>query len=119
MAIYHITYFDSMSKSLRVSDTLFDAATLSGSILSRSTAQQVEYWARLGKALEDRGLTVDSATALLAATSQVDEKTLWANKRQLQRRDVALARAGKVKQSDLHLFSAEAARSAKILNGPY
>lgn len=108
-----------MSKSLRISDTLFDAATLSAGILSRSTAQQVEYWARLGKALEDRGLTVDSATVLLGAASQADEKTLWANKRQLQKRDVALARTGKVKQSDLHLFSPEAARSAKILNGPY
>lgn len=108
-----------MSKSLRVSDTLFDAATLSGKVMTRSTAQQVEYWARLGKALEDRGLAVDSATALLKTGTQVSEKALWANKRQLQQRDVGLARSGKVKQSDMQLFTPAHARNAKVLNGPY
>ena len=108
-----------MSKSLRLSDALIDAAAATGRDLSRSTAQQVEYWARLGRALEERGLTVDTALAVLRRESVVDEKEMWANKRRLQKRDLALVESGRVKQSDMYLFTPEMARSLKIVNGPY
>ena len=62
---------------------------------------------------------IDSATALFSTGAPVSEKALWANKRQLQKRDVALARSGKVKQSDMQLFTPAHARNAKVLNGPY
>ena len=48
----------SMSKSFRVSDALFDAAQNAGTDMTRSTAQQVEHWARIGQTLEARRITV-------------------------------------------------------------
>ena len=38
-----------MSTPLRVNDGLFNEAEAEGSLLSRSAAKQVEYWAELGK----------------------------------------------------------------------
>ena len=108
-----------MSKSLRLSNVLIEAAAAVGRELSRSTAQQVEYWARLGRALEERGLTIDTALAILRHETVVDEKEIWANKRRLQKRDIALVESGRVKQSDMYLFTSEMARSLKIVNGPY
>lgn len=107
-----------MSKSLRISDPLFEAATAAGETLSRSAAQQVEHWARLGHALEKRGLTVDAAVEFLQnlnATAQ----DLWADKRARQRRDLARLDAGLAKQDDMAWFTTDMARNAKILNGPY
>ena len=108
-----------MSKSVRLSGPLFEAAATAGDLFSRSTAQQVEHWARLGRALEERGLSVDTALTLLRRESIVDEKEMWANKRKLQKRDLALAKAGRLNPADMHLIPAGMARSAKILNGPY
>lgn len=108
-----------MSRSLRLSDALFDSATAAGKLLSRSAAQQVEHWSRLGKAMEDRGLTIETAVALLDPASGVDATRLWAHKRKLQKRDLALVESGQVKQADMYLFTAEMARKLKILNGPY
>lgn len=107
-----------MSKSLRVSDALFDAATLDGATLSRSAAQQVEHWARLGRALEKRGLTVESALTLLQAPPAATPDP-WADKRARQQRDLARLDAGAAKQDDMAWVSADMARNAKILNGPY
>jgi ParD-like antitoxin of type II bacterial toxin-antitoxin system len=107
-----------MSNSLRVSSALFEAATSTGAVLARSTAQQVEHWARLGRALEEQGLTAGAAIKLLTAPVE-SEKALWKRKRRLQKRDLALVASGRVKQADMHLFSPELARRVKILNGPY
>ncbi len=38
-----------MSTPLRVNDDLFQEAEAEGSLLNRSTAKQVEFWAKLGK----------------------------------------------------------------------
>jgi len=38
-----------MSTPLRVNDDLFQEAEVEGSLLNRSTAKQVEFWAKLGK----------------------------------------------------------------------
>ena len=108
-----------MSKSVRLPTTLIEAATSAAGNFSRSTAQQIEHWARLGRALEERGLTIDAALALLRRETIVDADEIWANKRKLQRRDLALAKAGRIKASDMQLIPAATAKSAKILNGPY
>lgn len=107
-----------MSKSLRVSDALFDAATLDGTALSRSAAQQVEHWARLGRALEKRGLSADSAIALLQDRPAATQDP-WADKRSRQQRDLARLDAGLASQDDMAWVTADMARNAKILNGPY
>lgn len=107
-----------MSKSLRVSDALFDAATLDGATLSRSAAQQVEHWARLGRALEKRGLTVEGALTLLQDPPAATQDP-WANKRARQQRDLARLDAGAAKQDGMAWVSADMARKATILNGPY
>lgn len=72
-----------MSKSLRVSDTLFVAAQNSGSSFTRSTAQQVEHWARLGQTIEAAGLSVAQAIALLNGDLEtvVSEDAMWQDKR--------------------------------------
>lgn len=107
-----------MSNSLRVSTALFEAATSTGAVLARSTAQQVEHWARLGRALEEQGLTAGAAIKLLTAPVE-SEDALWKRKRRLQQRDLALVASGRAKQADMHLFSPDLARRVKILNGPY
>ena len=38
-----------MSSPLRINDDLFQEAEAEGSLLNRSTAKQVEFWAKLGK----------------------------------------------------------------------
>ena len=43
------------SNSIRVSAALFEQAQRQGELMCRSTAQQVEHWARLGAALEAEG----------------------------------------------------------------
>ena len=107
-----------MSNSLRVSSALFEAAASTGAALDRSTAQQVEHWARLGRALEEQGLTVGAAIQLLSAPVE-SEEALWKRKRRLQNRDLALVESGRARQSDMHLFSPGMAQRVKILNGPY
>jgi hypothetical protein len=43
------------SNSIRISAELFERAQQQGEALSRSAAQQVEHWARLGAVLEQSG----------------------------------------------------------------
>lgn len=45
----NVTEVSHMSTPLRVNDGLFQDAEAEGSLLSRSAAKQVEYWAELGK----------------------------------------------------------------------
>ena len=108
-----------MSRSLRVSDALFDSASAVGEVFSRSAAQQVEHWARLGKALESAGLTTDAAVRLFGLGEGESEESLWRRKRARQKLDIQNVESGRVRQEDMHLFTAEAARKAKVLNGPY
>lgn len=41
-----------MSKSIRLSDELFERAKESGSLFHRSPPQQVEHWAQIGRVME-------------------------------------------------------------------
>ena len=109
-----------MSKSLRVSDTLFVAAQNAGSSLTRSTAQQVEHWARLGQMLESAGLTVAQAIALLndQAEAVVSEDAMWQDKRRRQAADLASGQTGARTADHMNWFLSGAARNAKVINGP-
>ena len=52
------------SNSIRVGASLFKEAQKEGALMSRSAAQQIEYWARLGAALEAAGLSVGDAARM-------------------------------------------------------
>jgi len=108
------------SNSIRIEANLFEAARAQGAVQSRSTAQQIEHWAKVGAALESCGLTVGQVASLLR-TSQVGagDANLWAFKRQRQRADMAGAAEGRVTQDQLNWFSGGKARRLKVIGSPY
>ena len=108
-----------MSRSIWVSDALFESATADGKFHSRSAAQQVEHWARLGRALEAAGLTVEAAASRPTKGAGEKEALLWDGKRKRQRMDIENIETGRTRQADAYLFTAAVARDAKVLNGPY
>ncbi len=55
-----------MAQSIRISDELYDMAQNAAAALERSLAQQIEYWARLGLALDAAGVTSTDAMQLMA-----------------------------------------------------
>jgi hypothetical protein len=110
------------SKSLRISAELFEHAQRQGEVLSRSAAQQVEHWARLGIAIEQSGLSVGELAALLrheTAAHQQPEGTLWAAKRAQQARDVAAIDSGQASNESMSWFSGGRARRAKAVGSPF
>ena len=111
------------SNSIRVGAEIFNAAREAGLLMSRSCAQQIEHWARIGAALEACGLTVGQVTLLLKghAEGQTDQgdANLWAFKRQQQQADLENARSGRVTQDQLSWFSGGKARDLKLDNSPY
>lgn len=114
------------SNSLRVSADLFERATARGEAMSRSAAQQIEHWARLGAALEARGLSVADMAQLLQVLREpaaryaevAAEDELWAFKRQRQAGDLARVRAGAASNDQMSWFSQGRARSAKLVDSP-
>jgi ParD-like antitoxin of type II bacterial toxin-antitoxin system len=108
------------SNSVRIGADLFEAARAEGALQSRSTAQQIEHWAKLGAALESCGLTVGQVASLLRASHQgAGDADLWAFKRQNQLRDMASAAQGKVTQQQLSWFAGGKARGLKVIGSPY
>lgn len=61
------TYYLVMAQSIRISDELYGTAQKAGALLDRSLAQQMEYWARLGAAIDAAGITSAQAMELLQA----------------------------------------------------
>ena len=59
-----------MSTPLRVNDQLFKDAEIEGSIMNRSTAKQVEFWAELGKRVA-QSVTPSDMIALLQGIANV------------------------------------------------
>lgn len=109
------------SASVRVSSALFEEASTTGATMTRSGAQQLEHWARLGQALERRGLDINAALHLLA-NSDVEVTTsraMWADKRARQQRDRAATTKNVRAAKGMLLFPVELAQAAKVLNGPY
>ena len=114
-----------MSNSIRISADLFERAIAHGTALSRSAAQQVEHWARLGAALEAHGLSVGDMTDLLQVlqktgpdSAAVPESELWAFKRERQAKDLARIRSGDATQEQMSWFSKGRAKAAKLVDSP-
>ena len=115
------------SNSIRIGTQLFEEARRLGELMSRSAAQQVEHWARLGAALEATGLSVAEVAELLhgrqgsssAHGSRVTEQELWSYKRAKQTRDLEHVRSGRATNDQMSWFSGGRARGAKLVNSPY
>lgn len=65
-----------MSVSIRVNDELYQAAKRSATAECRSVPQQIEFWARVGKAaLDNPDLPIDFVRDLLVARAEGQEET--------------------------------------------
>ena len=113
------------SNSIRVAAELFASAQQEGTLMSRSAAQQIEHWARLGAALEATGLSVADGARLLRTKDsprrahEASEEDLWVFKRERQLRDIENVRAGRVSGARMSWFAGGRARAAKVVNAPY
>lgn len=108
------------SNSIRIEANLFEAARAEAALQSRSTAQQIEHWAKVGAALESCGLTVVQVASLLRSAGQgPGDANLWSFKRQKQQGDMTAAAKGKVTQDQLSWFSGGKARDLKLIGSPY
>lgn len=70
MASCHIEW--GMAQSIRISDDLYALAQKASQALSRPLAQQMEYWARLGAALDAAGISAATAMNLLGNGASAD-----------------------------------------------
>ena len=108
-----------MAQSIRISNELYDAAQKASVLLDRSLAQQMEYWARLGAAIDAAGITSKQAMELLqagrlnvliaAAAGETDNEA--ASSPMLRRRRLAFeqqVREGKRTPDSLVIFTPEA-----------
>jgi hypothetical protein len=113
------------SNSIRVGAELFLAAQQEGALMSRSAAQQIEHWARVGVALEQAGLSIADVAGLLRSrgtqsdAARTSEPNLWAFKRELQARDLHNVRAGRLSGAQMSWFSGGKASAVKLPNSPY
>ncbi|MFC5607628.1 TA system antitoxin ParD family protein [Variovorax soli] len=113
------------SNSIRVGASLFKEAQKEGALMSRSAAQQIEYWARLGAALEAAGLSVSDAARMLRSGEPqkhayvASEDELWARKRKQQRQDVESVQSGRQSAASMSWFSNGRARTVKLVDSPY
>ena len=62
------------STVIRMDSALVDHARSTGEILGRSTSAQLAHWARLGRAIEDVGLTSSHVQALLVEQRRYDDR---------------------------------------------
>jgi len=109
------------SNSIRISAELHQRAQRRGKVLSRSAAQQVEHWARLGAAIDESGLSVGELVELLRADTTArggPEEALWAAKRAQQARDIAAVESGRASNESMSWFSGGRARRAKAIDSP-
>lgn len=64
------------STPTRIDDELFEHAKLVGSLMSRSAAQQIAHWAKIGRELESaEGVSARAITEVLAQRSSYDALT--------------------------------------------
>ena len=109
-----------MAKSVRISDPLFEHATLESTLMHRSIAMQIEHWCALGRALEASGMNVGELKRALQgartthppprAAHTAPEARMWAEKRQRQRRDRAAIASGEATAESMHLIPPKLAR---------
>ncbi len=67
-----------MAQSIRISDDLYSMAQNASQALARPLAQQMEYWARLGAALDAAGISTGMAMELLGNGIAADDFVLVA-----------------------------------------
>lgn len=89
-----------MAQSVRISDRLYEEAATAAGTSQRSLAQQVEYWARVGMAAEEAGLTQESLVQLLLRAQHA--------------RDRAQIAEGSLDPSALAIFSRARVKRAKV-----
>lgn len=111
------------SNSIRVSSELFRQAHAHGQIHSRSTAQQVEHWARLGVALEGLALSVEDVSELLRtrAGSVVETQAasaIWQYKRARQSEDLMALDAGVATPAQMAWIRGDIALQAVAVDSP-
>lgn len=87
-------------KSIRIADDLYAAVQQEGALMTRSIAQQLEHWARLGAALEAAGVTADQLRSILGGDQRVRERVFM--------------KLGLESQERMLLIPREAARQAKV-----
>nr|WP_297528877.1 hypothetical protein [uncultured Roseateles sp.] len=94
-----------------------------------------EHWARLGRALEDAGLSTNEMLAVLRGSETVaskssktkraldvevvSEEELWAHKRAKQAKDIANVNSGKVSAMTMGWFSSKRIKQVEIPDSPY
>ncbi|MDH0866757.1 hypothetical protein [Mitsuaria sp. GD03876] len=112
------------SNSIRISNQLFRDAQETGEFVARSAAQQVEFWARIGQALEASGVRSQTLLELLRgdhgsqALVRVEDE-LRAAKRVEQARDIEAVKSGKAAPDATIGVTARRAKNAKALDSPY
>jgi hypothetical protein len=62
--------------SVKLPANLIDQARSAAVVFRRSTAAQIEYWAVLGQAVEESGITVKEAKAVMTPVAELDELDL-------------------------------------------
>lgn len=65
-----------MAKSIRISEALYELAEQASAQMSRSLAQQLEHWARIGAALDASGLTTGQVMELMGKSNSLAEQVL-------------------------------------------
>jgi hypothetical protein len=94
-----------MAKSVRISDDLYKLADSASVSAHRSLAQQIEYWAALGRAIEAAGVTTAQAQQVIEGDLRARERTLLklglADPQSMYLFPVALAQRTKVRFPEL------------------
>jgi hypothetical protein len=89
-----------MAKSIRVSNDLYKLAESASVSAHRSLAQQIEYWAALGRAIEAAGVTTAQAQQVIEGDLRARERTLL--------------KLGLADPQSMYLFPIELARETRI-----
>jgi hypothetical protein len=89
-----------MVKSVRISDDLYNLADSASTMAHRSLAQQIEYWATLGRAVETAGVTTMQVQQVMAGD--------------LRARERALLKLGLADPQSMYLFPVALARKTKV-----
>ena len=118
-----------MAQSIRVSDEMYASAQRTAAVLERSLAQQFEYWARLGAAIDAAGITSSQVISLLEGGKTVETLVAVAaghadnsgdtRIRQRNEQLEADVATGKRTASSLLIFAADAVRASTVSNAPY
>lgn len=102
-----------MAASIRISDSLYQAAEQEAALMHRSLAMQVEHWASLGRALENSGIGLETIRAM-AGGEEGQDRILRRFKQAAQETGRADVRAGRARAGDLHLIPRSTARRATV-----